>query len=605
MSQLQTPLEQFNDTSGVPLNNGYVYVGSENLNPEISPIVVYWDADLTIPAAQPLRTSGGYIVRNGIAARVYTAVERYSITVRTSQGALVTHQSSITTINDALAASTGASLIGFIQSGTGAVATTVQAKLRQTVSAIDFGVVGDGATDDTVALQAAINSLGAAGGSIEITRGLRCLIDSGLTINPNVSLVGPHEFVGSPANNLSAPYGSVGGALLLNSAATITLEGGASLTGLLIHRKGMIFPAADSSAFAGTAVTGGGDDFAVSCCMILGFEDAVYSSGYQRPRCENIWGDCINGINITNSADVPFISQCHMWPFATIATIGAHATLERTGTAFAINSVGDDAKISNCFSYGYAIGFSCNDANGVTFLNCTADNSFNGVPEHIGSQGFYIGGTSSGTRIIGGQASAQDLSGITINTSAGLITKILGTDIWSTGATGAGITVVSGDVVIGSVLRNHTNGIEVNNATSIVDVLAETRFDSVTNLITSSVATNNIYIKNPSFAATVVNGTQIVTGTVSASSVASADPLPLPLNGNIFNITGVTGFGSLNGGYLGRMVTLVFTTGLTVFNGTGSISAMHLTGGGNFVAGADSALTLAHNGAQWFEIGRS
>jgi hypothetical protein len=40
--------------------------------------------------------------------------------------------------NTALAASTGASLVGFLQSGTGAVPTTVQAKERQVISAFDY-----------------------------------------------------------------------------------------------------------------------------------------------------------------------------------------------------------------------------------------------------------------------------------------------------------------------------------------------------------------------------------------------------------------------------------------------------------------------------------
>lgn len=88
MAIIVSPFQIFADTTGKPLENGKIYVGSINQNPETNPVQVYWDSALTIPAAQPIRTRGGYPWRSGTPAKIYVG-DSYSITIRDKNGVFI------------------------------------------------------------------------------------------------------------------------------------------------------------------------------------------------------------------------------------------------------------------------------------------------------------------------------------------------------------------------------------------------------------------------------------------------------------------------------------------------------------------------------------
>jgi hypothetical protein len=132
-SQLPNGKQQFIDGSGLPLNGGNVY---HYIPGTSTPKTTYQDKALTIANANP-------IPLDARGQAVIWGSGDYRQVLQDSLGNLIWDQvisdTSSTGLAVNLAAPSGSSLVGFLQAGTGAVARTVQSKLRDIVNVQDFG----------------------------------------------------------------------------------------------------------------------------------------------------------------------------------------------------------------------------------------------------------------------------------------------------------------------------------------------------------------------------------------------------------------------------------------------------------------------------------
>lgn len=155
-------------------------------------------SDVPIAQALDLTNNGGFHPRVINDALDKIVVNIQQLAARVGLGALnvgaAAQIASVLGFTDRLAASTGSSLMGFIQAGIGTLMRTVQDKLRERVSVKDFGAKGDGTTDDTTPIQAAIDAMKTKGGTVYFPPG-RYVTSKPIAMYTNINLVGDGKFV--------------------------------------------------------------------------------------------------------------------------------------------------------------------------------------------------------------------------------------------------------------------------------------------------------------------------------------------------------------------------------------------------------------------------
>ena len=143
LSPLFNGVQNFS-AGGIPLSGGLLYT---YLAGTTTPSPTYTDSTGATPNANPIVLDAS----GRPSSEIWILSSAYKFVLMDSLSNVIATYDNIT------------SSYAYQPSGTGAVPTTVQAKLSESVSVKDFGAVGDGVTDDTGAINLAVAAVGEGG----------------------------------------------------------------------------------------------------------------------------------------------------------------------------------------------------------------------------------------------------------------------------------------------------------------------------------------------------------------------------------------------------------------------------------------------------------
>jgi hypothetical protein len=244
--------------------------------------------------------------------------------------------------------------LAYTPAGTGAVATTVQSKLRESVSVKDFGAVGDGSTDDSAAIQAAIDACVYTeskpyNSTVYLPSGVYRL-NSGILLKNAISLCGS-----GISNTIINVYD------ITNPA--VSLESYSNIDGITFKYPNQVISGTPIQypPCISQAATGGGADYTKISNIrfmstYIGISLGVTGVGAGKVTIENIDGfPYKTGIEIDRSYDNVRINNVHFNPSTQPFGDDLKNWVFNNGTAFLLKRA-DSPQLSNILAYGYMNG---------------------------------------------------------------------------------------------------------------------------------------------------------------------------------------------------------------------------------------------------------
>jgi len=461
-------------------------------------------------------------------------------------------------------------------STTGSVTTTDLITKSPWVDVRAHGATGDGSTDDTTAIQAAITAC-ASGGVVYFPVG-DYKITTVLTIANIMTLEGADR-----SNTQIHTYGCDGIDITAHQVCLRNLmvwcKSGTTHTG--IHIKGT-----HGSVLSNHSM----EDVWIYAFNVGAQLDYTWSNTWNKVRIsEGTSGLYLFGQSVNNH-----FNTCEFYGDATSPAANTYAVKLAYNSDEGSSNEPEGNTFGSCLIYAAESTIVMDAAPWSFFENCVID----GATKY----GVHVSGGMSGLSLVGNYINIsgnEDGSGVLADNSSGLAVggKIIGNYFIAsnTGNTTQGIklgTLNSLVSIVGNHFRNFTES-DIELSGTYCTVTGNTH-------LTDSQTNNNIYIIG---ANNVVMGNATQSGVKRAANlfdIASAGTITLPNSGgSYFNITGTTNVTSVTASWEGREATLKFAGILTFTDGS------NLKLAGNFVTTADDTITLVCDGTNWYEKSRS